>query len=169
MATTYTLISSSTLSASAASVTFSSIPSTYTDLVLKVSARETSAVVNLYLQIQLNSTSTGYSWTYLIGDGSTASSGNSATTSSLRVYSSNGDSSTANTFSNIEVYIPNYQSSVSKPISGFGVSETNATGGRIGANALLSNITSAITSIVLNGNTAFMAGSSFYLYGIKNS
>jgi len=43
MATTYTLISSVTVgSGGAATMTFSSIPQTYTDLLVRVSARNTS-------------------------------------------------------------------------------------------------------------------------------
>jgi hypothetical protein len=45
MANTYTLIASNTLGASAASVTFSAIPSTYTDLVVRYSAASCDAAV----------------------------------------------------------------------------------------------------------------------------
>ena len=54
MATTYTLITSQTLASSAASVTFSSIPSTYTDLVLRVSARTDNAAVSDGFYVGLN-------------------------------------------------------------------------------------------------------------------
>ena len=59
-ANTYTLISSNVLGSSAASVTFSSIPATYTDLVLRVSARTDADDTSL---ITFNGTTTGYSKT----------------------------------------------------------------------------------------------------------
>ena len=48
-ANTYTLISSNVLASSAATVTFSSIPATYTDLVLRVSARNNDGVPFTYV------------------------------------------------------------------------------------------------------------------------
>ena len=172
MATTYTLISSNTLSASAASVTFSSIPSTYTDLVLRVSAR-TDVNANDQIVLQINTdTGTNYSKTRLYGNGASAGSGQySNSAPSYTGYNLVGSGATASTFSNAEFYIPNYTSSANKPISQFGVEETNATTAYMSADAILWRGTSAITQLVLSsfqsGN--FVSGSSFYLYGIKNS
>ena len=59
------LISSQTLGSSAASVTFSSIPATYTDLVLKVSVRSDVAATADTLFMQFNSITSGYSETNL--------------------------------------------------------------------------------------------------------
>jgi hypothetical protein len=174
MASTYTLISSNVLSSSAASVTFSAIPSTYTDLVIRSSARVDPAGNTVQLSIQFNGLSTTiYSATRLRGNGSTASSSRSTSAAHMYLFNANADASTANTFSNGEHYIPNYAGTAQKTASGFGVTEMNsATSIVIDAGAGLANLTSAITSITLfdsgsNGN--FMAGSSFYLYGIKNS
>ena len=58
---TYTLIQKTTLNASAASITFSSIPQTFTDLVVKVSARGTTSALYGYLYVKLNSAVTIYS------------------------------------------------------------------------------------------------------------
>lgn len=173
MANTYIPIASTTLSTSAASVTFSSIPQTYTDLVLRVSARATPAGNTIQLGIQFNgNTSAVYSNTILRGNGSTASSTRDTSNFSTRVFNVNADASTANTFSNGEIYIPNYTGSVAKQIGGFGVTETNAaTGIVIDTGAGLANITSAITSILLfdnGGSGNFMSGSTFHLYGISN-
>ena len=177
MPSTYTLISSNVLTSSAASVTFSAIPSTYTDLVLRCTTRLTSSTGgnnSFPFLIGLNgSTGTATSETALRGNGSVvAGIRNTAYGGSYFNYSPAEDA-TANTFSNIEIYVPNYaNSSYYKPYSGFSVTENNATTAFITADAALRSDTAAVTSIILAQNNAiftFNAGSSFYLYGIKNS
>lgn len=168
MPSTFTLISSNVLSSSAASVTFSAIPSTYTDLVLRASTRNSSGGTCV-IATTFNGQASGYSVTRLRGAGSSASSGR--TSSATYLYFSLTDSTyTASTFSNWEMYLPSYLSTTSKPVSNFSVTENNATASYIDTNAGLSNITSAITSVTLtaDGDT-FVSTSSFYLYGIKNS
>ena len=168
MPSTYTLISSNVLSSNAASVTFSSIPATFTDLVLRASTRNSSGGTCV-IATTFNGQASGYSVTRLRGTGSSASSGR--TSSATYLYFSLTDSTyTANTFSNWEMYLPNYLSTTSKPVSNFSVTENNATASYIDVNAGLSNITSAITSVTLtaDGDT-FVSGSSFYLYGISKS
>jgi len=175
MATTYTLISSNVLSSSAASVTFSSIPSTYTDLVLKASCRiadagGTNTVDYTKWQVVLNGSST-HSRTNLIGNGASASSERATSEGVLlTIGSTQSDGSTANTFANFELYIPNYASTTNKQMSAFGVSEQNGTTAFISSGAHLFQTSTAISSLTIYqnfGNAA--ANSSFYLYGIKNS
>ena len=169
MANTYTLISSNVLSGSAASVTFSAIPSTYTDLVLKCSVRR-SAAGRTDLLMAVNASTTDGSNTWLQGSGSAATSGVS---SGQYVRSNNivpSTSETANTFGSIEFYIPNYLISANKPIGSFGAGENNATAAYISATASLYAQTTAITSLVMTlAAGSFDTGSSFYLYGLKNS
>jgi hypothetical protein len=170
------LISSQTLGSAAASVTFSSIPATYTDLVVRYSTRGSLGNATTRVELRINGTSggTAYSFTELAGTpvGGATSFRNSNTDRWLAEYSS-ANNSTANTFGSSETYIPNYTVSASKPVSSFSVAENNnaANGDSfVGVVANLTSITAAITSIALNpdgGN--FMIGSSFYLYGIKNS
>jgi len=171
MANTYTLIEAQTLASSAASVTFSSIPATYTDLVLLVSSRIDGAGLAEYINMIFSSDSgSKYSRTYLAGSGSAASSGrNSANTVGGRFYA-DGSTATSNTFSTTEIYIPSYTVSQNKPYSIITMSETNAAAADMLAVASLFSSTAAITSIALtpaSGN--LVTGSSFYLYGIKNS
>lgn len=173
MATTYTLISSNTLSSSAASVTFSSIPSTYTDLVLRVSTRSdsndggsTGSLTGLYFYVN-GGAGTG-SGTRLTGNGTTTSS--AGWTDYGKIFPQTDASMTSNTFGSAEIYIPSYTASQNKPYDSFSVAENNATTGYVGVNAGLYSSTTAISSLVIypwNGN--FVSGSSFYLYGIKNS
>lgn len=177
MPSTYTLISSNVLTSSAASVTFSAIPSTYTDLVLRASVRSISGTAT-YSNIILTyngDTATNYSRVYLTGDGSTATS--TLLSNQVRFLmnrASDGATATANSFSNWELYVPSYTLSQNKPFSVFSATETNATAADLNAGSGLWRNTSAITSITLadgatSGSTAFASGSSFYLYGIKNS
>ena len=168
---TYTLISSNVLSSSAASVTFSSIPSTYTDLVLRCSTRDSADTPNTEIYIRLNGdTATNYSSTHLWGDGSTASSLRRSNTTGGYVVPNEPATYTTNTFANSEFYIPSYGVSQNKPISGFGAPETNATAASpLGVAATLWRNTAAITSITMYSANNFIVGSSFYLYGIKNS
>jgi len=175
MANTYTLISSNVLTSSAASVTFSSIPGTYTDLVLRFSAKSTYSSDNFqsasyYLN---NSTSSVYSRTRLTGDGSTPTSGVQSNLSDGRIQNPLGASfNDTYVFGSCEIYIPSYTASQNKPVSIFSVMDRNATLSYIVAEAQLWRDTSAISSIKLEpfgGAESFTSGSSFYLYGIKNS
>ena len=169
MAATYTLISSNVLASSAASVTFSSIPATYTDLVLRWSARCSTTTENV--DIQLNAASTSYSITQVDGYGSSGTASSRSTTDpGIRVYGMTQSGDTANTFGSAEFYLPNYAGSTNKPNSTFAVTETNATQALIQAVAGLRSNTDAVTSLKLQtGSGNFVSGSSFYLYGISNA
>ena len=173
MPVTYNLIASNTLSSSAASVTFSAIPNTFTDLVLRMSVRSTSTAANFVSMLGNYNTDTGstntYSITVLKGDGSTASSYRESNYFFISNTSVNAANSTSNTFTSYELYIPNYLVSANKPYSIISAGETNATGADISAVAGLWRNTAAITQIVLDPAGDFAAGSSFFLYGIKNS
>jgi hypothetical protein len=173
MATTYTLISSNVLASSAASVTFSAIPSTYTDLVLRFSARSDSASYNGSCDIILNGIATAtYSYTSLAVSANTVSSSrSSAVTAGSARHSVVGATATASTFGSAEIYIPSYTVSQNKPYSASGTGENDSTNQSQSVVANLFSNTAAITSIMLTtgGATGFQTLSSFYLYGIKNS
>jgi hypothetical protein len=171
MPATYTFIASNTLSTSAASVTFSSIPSTYTDLVLRMSPRDTQGATDSQCFIKPNSNSgTVYTDTRMTGNGSTAISTRNASNANGNVvgfYSAS--SATANTFGSLEVYIPNYAEAAVKQIVTFGTAESNAAEVRLSVTGGLFNNTTAISSLLINAGNNFVAGSSFFLYGIKNT
>jgi hypothetical protein len=88
-------------------------------------------------------------------------------------YATNGSTSTSNTFGMSEHYFINYAGSTNKIVSDFSVSEGNSsTYPGIAATAGLWRNTNAITSISFTPSGAvngFVSGSSFYLYGIKNT
>ena len=168
---TYTLISSNVLASSAASVTFSAIPATYTDLVLRVSARSDGATTSGALQIQPNSQTSGFSSTNIWGVDSAASSERkTAETQYVFRRSIPGTSMTSNTFGSAEVYIPNYAASNAKVLGAYLVTETNAAlDAAINAFANLNTNTAAITSLTITCGYNFVSGSSFYLYGVSNA
>jgi len=172
MAATYNLISSQVLGSSAASVTFSSIPQTYTDLVIRFSVRTDYSSPYDFAGITFNGvTGTSYSITKLSGTGTAASSGKTSSAANMDMgVPYDGATATANTFANNEVYIPNYTSTSSIPVSIITMQENNTTAAYITATAALSRIGAAITSITFSGSSGnLVTGSSFYLYGIRNS
>ena len=174
MANTYTLIEAQTLASAAASVTFSSIPATYTDLVLQMSIRDTNtgATIGSTTTTFNNDTTTLYSVTNLFGNGATATSTRQSSVASWSSnYNASSASVTVSTFSSLEIYISNYASTTSKAFSESQAVENNAasTGTQIGARARLYRNTSAISSIEIAAYVNFQTASSFYLYGIKNS
>jgi hypothetical protein len=173
MATTYSLISSNVLSASAASVTFSAIPSTYTDLVLRASTRSTNATINAsYPYIDFGGTTTSSS-TMLGANGATPKSMRNAPAYAINYDGTNGSDSagnTASTFDTLEWYIPNYAGTTLKPLSIIGAAENNTSTAYMQVTAGLTSMSTAISTIrVYTDGQTFAIGSSFYLYGIKNS
>jgi hypothetical protein len=169
MPTTMQLIAKQTVGAGGvASVTFSSIPQTFTDLKVLISARDT---VDNQASIRFNSSTTGYSNIRLQGTGSVAqSTTDSSTSKGIIAYGVNQTSSRpANTFGNSEVYIPNYAGSTNKSFSSDGVEENNGTTAYSKLFAGLLSNTAAITSITLSAEGIFEELSEFTLYGISNS
>jgi len=168
MANTYTLIASSTVgSGGAATIYFTSIPATYTDLKVVVSAR-TSVTVGAngyYYDVTFNGTSANRSGRYLEGTGSAANSG------TFTLYGvSDASDQTASTFSNGELYIPNYASANYKSASFDSVQENNATASRAIFSAGLWSDVAAITSVTFTpAGGSFVQYSTAYLYGISNS
>jgi len=168
MPSTYSLISKTVITTPTNNVIFSSIPTTYTDLVLRMSVRDTGSNTFVNgLSYYPNDATT----TYLTGNGSTASSGRQSLqgyATALNAYPSGN--ATSNTFGSWELYIPNYATSMAHPISSFSVSENNATTAHISPTAILVQ-SGTITQVqFVNGaGDNFATGSSFYLYGISKS
>jgi len=171
MANTYIQIASVTVgSGGASTIDFSSIPATYTDLVIKLSARVTGTGTSANIGLKFNNIGTSFSGLYLGGNGSSAVSGSPVT--ELTIWTATYNDSTANTFGNAEIYIPNYASANYKSVSTDGVAENNATDGRDAFTATLWSNTAAINQITLTpqvGPGDFMQYSTATLYGIKKS
>lgn len=178
MATTHQLISTSTVgSGGATSLTFSSIPSTYTDLKVFASVRTTNGA-NAYdiLNLQFNGdTGSNYFTRYDVYayNSSTGSNAGSYKTA-MNIGYIEGGAATANTFCNAEIYIPNYTvSNKVRSVSVDIVDEINSTTNYLMAinSSYWNNTSSAINSItfLINSGDPMAQYSSFSLYGIKNS
>ena len=157
-------------SGGASTISFSSIPQTYTDLVVLVSARNNESNYGGFFT-KFNGSSVGSNVTAkrLFGDGSTAYSGGSTETTW------NQSNMTANVFSNSQFYIPNYTGSNNKSASIEGVSENNATQAVAHLTGWLWSQTAAVTQIEIGTfdgsfpNDYFVQYSTAYLYGISNA
>jgi hypothetical protein len=166
---TYTLIASNTVgSGGVASVTFSSIPTTYTDLVVLVSCRSSQVGAFAdYGQITFNGSSSTFSYKDVYGNGSSASS-TGASVNTIFVYQ--GNAATASTFGNASIYIPNYTSANNKSFSIDSVVENNGTTGYDTLTAGLWSTTTAINSVGLApASGTWLQHSTFTLYGISNA
>ena len=167
------LISSQTIVATTDSVTFSSIPSTYNDLKLIVSASGDSAgSAAIGISIVFNSdTGVKYSVIRLSGSGTVASSSQLSNQTADPYMGMTGPTATTSTFGADEFYIPNYNSTANKPFFNMYALENNsATGAVLATHAHLYSGTSGISSITLTPSSGnFIANSNFYLYGIANS
>ena len=170
---TMTLISSQTVGAGGvATVTFSSIPQIYTDLVVKISARTNrTSTAQDNLKININGASASQSVVYLQGSGTAVVSGSTGATVAITGSAIADDNDTASVFGNTEIYIPNYTGSTFKSVSVDSVGENNAVAAGLALVAGLYAATTAITSLVFTPETGTLINqySTFYLYGIKNS
>ena len=164
MASTYTPIATTTLGSAATTVTFSSIPNTYTDLVIVCNMLNTSSTVrNVYVQFN-GDTGTNYSKTVLYGNGSSAVSArdtNSSAIYSLAITAGN-TTETANSIINIM----NYANTTTYKTA---IGRYSVTSNSVAATVGLWRNTAAITSVVLTVDTSLnlAIGSTFTLYGIK--
>jgi hypothetical protein len=166
MAVTYKKIASVTVgSGGAANMDFTSIPATYTDLVIKISARGNNAT-ETSINVSFNGSTANFSNRYVQGNGAAASSAQAA----RLVGQVTGTNVTANTFANSETYIPNYAGSTNKSFSTDTVTENNATTAYQNLSAGLWSNTAAINQITLTpASGAFIQYSTATLYGISNS
>jgi hypothetical protein len=173
MANTFTKIATINPSGSTYTVTFSSIPQTYTDLVIMGSARSANTTQSFYTGMLFNGINTGnlYSITYLESTGTGYNAGRFSSANNGWSGNSSGGGSTANMYSNSYCYIPNYTGAYFKTAITETITETNAAANLSHISATLFKSTSAITSITLfeNGGYNYTTPTSFTLYGVKNS
>jgi len=159
MAATYTPIASITLGTATATVTFSSIPQTYTDLILVGSLNTTAS---LDYSFRLNSDTTAiYSTTRLTGNGSAASS---ARLSNYTLGYINALSGATGQHSFI-INLMNYTNTTTYK-SALVRYDNSATETMVRAHLYRS--TSAISTIsIQTDSSTFVTGSTFNLYGIQ--
>ena len=162
---TYTLIDSTTLTSSASTITFSSIPQTYRDLVL-VAQFETSAAAVPNMQFNLD-TGSNYYYVYATGNGSSATS-SSGNTSSLS-FNQEIFANTATPYLATVQLLDFSATDKHKSILIRANNQQEPVTGLVGAGMQAGRWanTSAITSILIRtGGGNFEIGSTFSLYGI---
>ena len=160
---TYSTIATTTLGSATASYTFSSIPSTYTDLILIAGHLNAASAGNAF-KMQVNSdTGTNYSNTYLTGTGSSATSGRNTSADTLRFFDNPNIIGPAV----VTAHFMNYANTTTYKTV---LSRSNAAGYSVNAEVNLWRSTAAINSIKIffatSGND-MQAGTTLTLYGIS--
>jgi hypothetical protein len=172
----YESISSTSGSGSSATITLSSIPSTYKHLQLRMLVKGTSTAGGYATLCRLNfntdTTATNYYTHYLLGDGSTASAGAGNTFQSY-AFASTGSITSANGAYSVHIvdildYANTNKYKTVRVLTGV---DTNGNGGMI-LGSMLWKDTTAINSLTFQNTDAtyfgnFTTGSSFALYGVK--
>jgi hypothetical protein len=172
-----TLIERIELASNAASITFSSIPADYTDLLVKLSFRSTGTAAYDPILLRFNGSDTGYSGRvletsvgfYTTSEVVTTATSAQATGTWARITGTgvSTDGHTANTYGNAQILIPSYRSSAYKSVSCDTVGENNATQAPLEITANLWSNTAVITSLSLALKDGFIKQySSASLYGI---
>jgi hypothetical protein len=155
---TYTALATVTLASAAASVTFSSIPATYRDLILIITAQRTGSPVNVGMRFNGDSGS-NYSSVFMTGTGSSATSGTvSGTNVQLDVYPYPPSSG----FNNYIVQIMDYAATDKHKSV---LVRVNDAGNATEASAARWANTAAVNSLALTLSN-FNTGSTFSLYGV---
>ena len=159
MAATYEPIATVTSSGSGNTITFSSIPSTYTDLVISANATITTGLVALAYEFNADGTASNYSYTRLQGDGTSATSSRATSDAAIGFV--------AQTASMDLINIMNYANTTTYKTSICRTNSMLSSDARTAAYVSLWRNTAAITSITLKASSNFLSGSTFTLYGIK--
>jgi hypothetical protein len=163
---TYTPIATYTVSGTAHDIIFSSIPQTYTDLRIVISARGTASVSVEDIYFYFGTYASDESFTYLQGTGSSVSSGRVSNVNQTTIGSCPSGTSTAGLISTTTVDLFNYSNTTTyKTFISRGSDTNNVSYASVG----LKRSTSAISQIVIfpSTSTYWAAGSTFTLYGIK--
>jgi len=172
----FTVIEHQELGAAAASVTFSSIPSSYDHLYLVISARSDGSGTSGYIRTQLNSdTGSNYSYTYLTASTATPSSARGASQTYLGHWPICAGGHLADTFGTVKAWIPNYANTSNyKQVLAKSAQENNSTSDwywTVRLDADLWRSTAAIDTIYMveNDGDDFVQYSTFTLYGVKGA
>lgn len=163
MPSTYTPIATNTLGSAAASVTFSSIASTYTDLIV-VAAPLAGSAEELVMQFN-GDTASNYSATLIWGTGTTAGSVrvSNQTYAYLNYYGS------VSTTQNTQIFnIMNYSNTTTNKTV---IGRANRADSGVDAAVAMWRSTAAINSVAikLKNGSNFSIGSTFTLYGVKSA
>lgn len=164
MASTYEPIATTTLGSAASSITFSSIPSTYTDLIIVLIGTGSSNNQNMYLTFN-SDTGTNYSSTYLTGNGTAASSGRLPNNPNIYISAGVGFNTTTPAMRYVNIF--SYAGSTYKTTLHSESTDLNGSG-TTSMSVGLWRSTSAINTVALTqGSGNFNTGTTATIYGIK--
>jgi hypothetical protein len=174
MPITHSLIASSQSSSNISNLTFNSIPNTYTDLKLVISARSNRVGADEdSVAVAFNDGQGATSWILLFNSGNNLNAGTSTSLGYGGAFGGRISAANSSTqqFGSLEMYIPNYAASANKTFATTGGVENSPNTPYSTLLLSMRTLTSAIGSIYLapGNGTQFLAYSSFYLYGIKKA
>jgi hypothetical protein len=180
MATTYVQIGSTVTvgAGGAANIEFTGISGSYTDLLVKLSARSTgTGDLTTYVDMVINSDTGAYYDHRNISAmlNGTITNQSFSNQNAFYVYQINTNSATTSTFSNTEIYIPNYTSTVNKSISVDGVAESNTSASSNRGLALSAGLYHPASNVAITALKFTASGGNFAqystasLYGISKS
>jgi len=151
-------------------ITFSSIPSTYTHLQLRMLTRDSFVTTGVdYVKLRFNSdTGTNYARHSLSGDGATPTSNGSVSIDNILLYGHPLGNNAANVMGGYIVDILDYTNATkNKTIKSFSGCDLNGSGNVYLTSGLWLN-TNAVSTITIDaGGIFFTTSSTFALYGIK--
>ena len=155
---TYIALANTTLSSTASSVTFSSIPATYRDLVVVINCRVSTT--SDFIKMGFNNNAASMNIVYAFGTGSGGgTSGSGSNLSSPQIVGDPSDEWGVFTYNIMDYSATDKFKTV--------LGRSNAADHLVLMNAFTYNTTSAITQINLSTNAAnWVSGSTFALYGI---
>ena len=173
---TFESIATATVGSSQTEIQFSSIPSTYTHLQVRVSGRSTGAYTYSSVYLRYNS-DTGNTYTYhtLYGEGSSAASSGRGLAGDTQVVAQNitGANAAANNFGSVIVDILDYTNTnkykVTRSLGGYDNNGSGTPIGTISFNSSSWNNTAAITNIKCYTDGDFAANTKVALYGIRGA
>ena len=154
-------------SGGASSVSFSSIPSTYKHLQVRILTRSTFGANEWPIFVQLNGNGSGYAYHDLQGNGSAVSASASSSQSLMQLGDTSAANGTANSFGvfimDILDYADTNKNKTGRTLYGYDLNGS----GKVGLRSGLWANTAAVTSLSFGTGGNFAEYSSFALYGIK--
>lgn len=164
---TYVALATQTLASAASSVTFTGISQSYTDLILVAKCAGTSGGA---IQLRVGTagsadTGSNYSYTNIIGNGSSATSGRASSTTAINL--TQGNQFTPSTLGNVFTFhIQNYSNTNTYKTILNRSSVVDSSSGFASSTVGLWRNTAAIDTVQMISNDTYIAGSTFSLYGI---
>ena len=168
MPSTYTPIATTTLTTTQTTITFSSIASTYTDIIVVASMKTTAPAYQPILRFN-SDTATNYSATAVSGNGSSAVSSRHTSQNGIYVNPGAGTGGTVGNFMPWIISVQNYSNATTYKTA---IARFNNPDAIVNALVGMWRNTAAITTISLtaeSGSGDFQTGSTFTLYGVKSA